>query len=502
MKWRRIILVSVVVVCSLSGLRIRAQGTEFLYEGRLTESGVPTSGLYDMEFRLFDNAQVGTSVAGPVTTNGVGVINGIFSVLLDFGGAPFNGQALWLELGVRTNGLPSGAFAYFSPRQGIAPTPYAIRALTAGKLDGSLTVTQLPSVVPRTDQPAGFRETVTFSNTAVALNAVGRVGIGTAAPARLLEVGGTIRNSAYDARWTTSLWGKALELQPGGVIQWLKGSGIISRGIGFTNNNLCFIRSFANDSEYMATNDLVLDAFGNLGVGTSTPQSRMEVVGTVTLDASRTSNQFVRIVSSGGVSGQGGLRFDQAAKEYFVVWTENTGSEGVLVTGLGSPSDNYKTNRVMWVDRNGVGTRKLTITGGADLAEPFETSDGLEASPGTVMSIDPACPGRLRIAREAYDHKVAGVVSGANGLNAGVILKDEKLASGLTVPLALAGRAYCWADADNGEITPGDLLTSASTPGHCMRASDPVRVQGTIIGKAMTGLSEGRGLILVLISLQ
>ncbi len=69
-------------------------------------------------------------------------------------------------------------------------------------------------------------------------------------------------------------------------------------------------------------------------------------------------------------------------------------------------------------------------------------------------------------------------------------------------PVALSGRVYCWVDASLGAIEPGDLLTTSSTPGHAMKAMDTAKAQGAIIGKAMTGLKSGKGLILVLVNLQ
>ena len=70
-------------------------------------------------------------------------------------------------------------------------------------------------------------------------------------------------------------------------------------------------------------------------------------------------------------------------------------------------------------------------------------------------------------------------------------------------PVALTGRVYCWADASHGPIQPGDLLTTSDVPGHAMRVTDdPARANGAILGKAMTSLSEGKGLVLVLVSLQ
>jgi hypothetical protein len=69
-------------------------------------------------------------------------------------------------------------------------------------------------------------------------------------------------------------------------------------------------------------------------------------------------------------------------------------------------------------------------------------------------------------------------------------------------PVALTGRVYVWVDAAYGAVEPGDLLTTSDTPGHAMKVSDYAQAQGAILGKAMTGLASGRGLVLVLVTLQ
>jgi hypothetical protein len=69
-------------------------------------------------------------------------------------------------------------------------------------------------------------------------------------------------------------------------------------------------------------------------------------------------------------------------------------------------------------------------------------------------------------------------------------------------PVALTGRVYVLAEASKGAIHPGDLLTTSSTPGHAMKVANHGKAQGAILGKAMTGLSEGKGMVLVLVSLQ
>ncbi|MCB0790408.1 MAG: hypothetical protein H6595_10140 [Flavobacteriales bacterium] len=154
-------------------------------------------------------------------------------------------------------------------------------------------------------------------------------------------------------------------------------------------------------------------------------------------------------------------------------------------------------------DRGRVITDELEIKGGADLAEHFEVIDaeGL-VEPGMLVSIAEDGSGRLVPSTRPYDHRVAGVVSGANGVMPGLTLRQEGTTADGEVPVALNGRVYVWADATYGPIAPGDLLTSSDRAGHAMKASDPERTSGTVIGKAMTTLDSGTGLVLVLVNLQ
>lgn len=145
-------------------------------------------------------------------------------------------------------------------------------------------------------------------------------------------------------------------------------------------------------------------------------------------------------------------------------------------------------------------TRALTITGGADVAEPFKVGGG-ELPKGSVVVIDEDHPGELRLSSRSYDTRVAGIVSGANGVNPGISLRQEGVNDG-GQNVALSGRVYVLADASNGTIKPGDLLTTSESPGHAMKVGDHTRAQGAILGKAMSGLKEGRGLVLVLVTLQ
>jgi len=159
----------------------------------------------------------------------------------------------------------------------------------------------------------------------------------------------------------------------------------------------------------------------------------------------------------------------------------------------------FKAQRVVASGR--MITSVLEITGGSDLAEPFPTSEAESLSPGAVVVIDENNPGHLKLSRKPYDKGVAGIVSGAGGINPGLTLRQEGVMEG-EQNIALTGRVYALATAVNGSIKPGDRLTTSALPGHCMKATDSSLCDGAVIGKAMSSLQTGEGLVLVLVNLQ
>lgn len=181
-----------------------------------------------------------------------------------------------------------------------------------------------------------------------------------------------------------------------------------------------------------------------------------------------------------------------------ILWIEHHGTGDYIVATNGSE---WK----FWVDNAGVThTKVLEIMGGSDLSERFEIADaGVGIEPGMVVSIDPHREGQLTPSREPYDRKVAGIVSGAGGVHPGMLMGQagSAVADG-SHPVALSGRVYCKVTAANGPVLPGDLLTTSSLPGHAMRVDDHGRAPGSIIGKAMSRLEKGTGLVLVLVNLQ
>jgi len=152
-----------------------------------------------------------------------------------------------------------------------------------------------------------------------------------------------------------------------------------------------------------------------------------------------------------------------------------------------------------------------------DMASVVAVEDTVEA--GDVLVIDTDRPGVMRLAGQMSDTGVFGVVAADPGVALGteppalspaedrdhVVMQqgglDPDSATALVeVPVAVSGVALCKVDAGYGSIRPGELLTTSSTPGHAMRATEPM--PGTILGKALEPLETGTGLIRVLVMLR
>jgi hypothetical protein len=134
------------------------------------------------------------------------------------------------------------------------------------------------------------------------------------------------------------------------------------------------------------------------------------------------------------------------------------------------------------------------ILAGADVAESLDAAEGIAAGQIVVIGED----GQLQACSMPYDTSVAGIVSGAGDLKPAAIMSGSK--SGRSVPLALVGTVWCFADASCEPIAPGDLLTTSSLSGHAMRAIDKARIPGAVVGKALSALNSGTGLVRVLVS--
>jgi hypothetical protein len=99
--------------------------TAFTYQGKLVDGGSPANGSYDFLFSPFDDASGGVQVADSQIREDVAVVDGYFTVTLDFGTGLFEGDARWLEVDVRP-GASTGSHTTLSPRTLLTGVPYAL----------------------------------------------------------------------------------------------------------------------------------------------------------------------------------------------------------------------------------------------------------------------------------------------------------------------------------------------------------------------------------------
>jgi hypothetical protein len=198
---------------------------------------------------------------------------------------------------------------------------------------------------------------------------------------------------------------------------------------------------------------------------------------------------YIKMTNAAGASGL--ELYGDAGSGSSIVLKNNAGTATIQLNG-----DVTGDGRVI--------TQELEITGGSDLTENFRVEDSrdLTAVPGMLVSIDAGDKGRLCITGTPYDKRVAGVISGAGGIETGFVMSQKGSIADGSTPVAIAGRVYCFADASYGAIKPGDLLTSSPVPGHAMKVGNYRKAQGAIVGKALTGLDRGRGQVLILVTLQ
>ena len=172
-------------------------------------------------------------------------------------------------------------------------------------------------------------------------------------------------------------------------------------------------------------------------------------------------------------------------------------NSGPGIYGQGAPAGHFQGNVVVTGD---------LILSGADVAEQFDVAEQVdnpeEVDPGTVVVID--AEGALAPCGRAYDTRVAGVVSGAGDRVPALVLdrkEPEEIGGARRRAIAVIGKTWCRADASFQTIRVGDLLTTSSTRGHAMAAVDRGASLGAILGKALTPLASGTGLVLVLVGL-
>ena len=259
-----------------------------------------------------------------------------------------------------------------------------------------------------------------------------------------------------------------------------------------------------NANTWMQSGDnIYCNISGNVGIGTSEPAQILTLgKGNILLPDGYLGEQGN--LYFGGITDQGeiGLRLwggeangGQHTGGYIDVKTDSP-DEGLVFR---VDNDDGDSNRMKISADGKVNIYATLYVSGADLAEPFDMTDIESLELGDVVVIDPQNPLHVKKSSRPYDSTVAGIVS--SNEQAGYVAGGRSDGSS-DKPVALVGRVLCKVSTENGPIQIGDLLTTAATPGHAMKATDFERRQGAILGKALQAFDGDTGTIMVLVTLQ
>ncbi len=365
----------------------------------------------------------------------------------------------------------------------------------------------------------------------LSIDGAGHVGIGTTGPVSMLDVSDGTRHTWLQPRSAEGGTGlkAGIDLASYGPYKLnlagdIAGGGT-SGGVSLSYyNNSTGVWNSAVDVKNSAGmgNLLLMQDGGNVGIGQTAPSAKLEVFGPSDAEFTGTSNSLLYLNSDDTNNNWRGVTFGRGGYALGKIGIQRTSSGSYMAFGT---SNNYGagiTKQAMTIDpagNVGIGTAApsvaLDVTGNIhasgnisggtvtatfqDLAEWVPSSGEIAA--GTVVIVSETVGNTVVPSTNAYDTRVAGVVSPAPGLLLGVESPSKS-------KIATSGRVKVRVDASKGAIHLGDLLVTSDTPGTAMK-SEPLDLggvkihrPGTLIGKALEPLENGSGEILVLLSLQ
>jgi hypothetical protein len=553
--WYGIALIVVAGWCTLAAPRVGAVGSIFSYQGQLQQNGTPVDGPCDLQFSLFNAATLGTQIGSTQSFDGISIEQGVFTVPLDFGANAFDGGDRWLQI---ASHCPAGAgsFTTLTPRQPLTAAPYALfsntiadgavsgakigaGAVGTGQLaDGAVTGAKVADgSIAAEDVNFGYAGSPTKGGPAIDVVFNYAASATKGGPANGLLCSGCVDTSDVAAQAITidqlspadSSAGQVLT-SLGNSVGWQTPTGLqlpFSASTDFnddafavTNNGNGPAAHFVKPGSLNVTSPALIAEAGGFGAiaitgastvpsgggirGTSVGNFFAGVEGITDADTGGTGVKGTAHSTNGtGVRGQADFgssskavhgTSDEGYAGYFEGRMQVVGAAAGDLIIFQAPA---ATNRIRF-DGTGKGFfNGGTQMGGADVAEFVLATDA--PGPGDVVEIDPDRPGHFRRAATPNSTAVAGVISTDPGVSLNA--RDGAAAAVEGPQLALVGRVPVKTTTENGAIRPGDLLVASSRPGHAMRSpANPA--PGTVIGKALSALSDGTGVTEMLVMLR
>ncbi len=462
-------------------------GTAMTYQGQLRSSGLPYAGTADLIFTLYDDPAAGGVQGGPIALTAISVVNGQFTVQLDFGAAAFAGGARWLDIQVRTP-AGSGSYTTLSPRQALTAAPYALYALSGSGSGGG------PWVV---------------SGANVYYNS-GNVGIGTSTPQTPLEVRGGAANSSTGTIMGTQttgstaaggVFGQSLVAGGNGVVGMANvddpnGTAIGVLGETTTANGAAVVGwtySPSGPAKGVWGSSSSPDGYagyfqgrgyfsGNVGIGTAAPQAELNVNGTSWFQGDTTPlpGAAGAGVAIGTASGNGYLfAFDYGAYQPKNLVLNSTGAN----VGIGTTAPNHRlrvSGGAAWTTAGWAGSLELDNAAAIGWhADPGGQRFGLGQSGGGLYFFRTASDPGTTGSPATYDMLISD--SGSIGIgtttpNVGK-LQISAAGNGVYASTSGASAAAVWGEG-SGATSFGVYGNSASLAGVFGNSTSGVGVRG------------------------
>jgi hypothetical protein len=426
-------------------------------QGRLTDAaGNPLNGDYSVTFRLYDVATGGTALCASTRT--VGVDDGLFSTYMSGSDCSIDGRQLYL-------GIQVGTDAEMTPRQAIYPVPYAL-SLRPG---ANIITDGYPALHVESTSPSG-RGLRAYASATSGTN-YGVVGASTSPDG----YGGYFYNNAGGI----------------GLRSWSNSTTALDHPAIFG----CVADNDATCGSYRDDNPAGVMGYSQSGYGGYFVSGSSSVGGGLYGESQYMLGSGVRAKNTN--EGRALLaESSSTGTSYPTLYLVQSNAGGNFVVG----ADFLLGARYWRVDRTGRGFFNGGVqSSGADFAEQMAVA-GEETGyePGDVLVISAHLDRAVEVSAEPFATAVIGVYSTEPGVLASAPDSDDPLGG---IPVAITGIVPCKVSAENGPIQRGDLLVTAATPGHAMRAGDDPP-QGTVLGKALGELHEGSGVIYILVALQ
>ncbi len=335
----------------------------------------------------------------------------------------------------------------------------------------------------------GFSETMRITSS-------GRVGIGTTTPDIWAKL------HVYNAD------GAGIDIQSASAGQWSRirlvtGTRTYGWFAGDSSNGLASNKIGLYDYTVGAFR-MMVDSSGNVGFGTSSPALQAGTTNRM-LEVQGSVNPGIALTATSAGGRQFFLYSSQTNPGHFSVFDGTAGADRLTINSIGDVGiGNSSPTEKLHVSGNSRVTGNLIVEGNIaakyqDVAEWVPASEKLET--GTVVVLDSTRSNQVTSSSQAYDTRVAGVISEQPGITLGESGEGKVL-------VATTGRLRVKVDATRAPIQIGDLLVTSDTRGVAMK-SEPIVIggrkihsPGTLLGKALEPLAHGKGEILVLLSLQ